>query len=301
MRVRFFGERHNPIMMADGEGDGGAGGAAPGPVPVAAAPEPAPTPEPAPAEPTAAAPTAPTPAPVLESPAAPARPDWKDARLAKQTAKLREAEETAAAATRQATESAAELARYRQQYGAQPPVAGAPAPTAAVPSADRLYTKAELDIETARAANIKVLNDKCEQMFDAGASQLGDQWKQRVAAAQNAFGEDLRQRPDFFEALTTLPNSAAVYSELAGDLNHFAEVLALSPTRLGMELAQLSVKVGNGPSPRQVSQAPAPITPIDGNASGGDGSDLGSVKDMGTYVKIRERQREERFARGGSR
>lgn len=232
-----------------------------------------------------------------EPPAPPkTRTPWTVKRIDQLTATSKAAAERAERAEAEAANYRSQVAAYEALYGKPEGAAGAPpaaAPAAADPAA-RTYTQAEVQEEARRIASLQTLNTKCETLFNDGAKKHGDAWKAQVDAAGQAFGADLRQRGDFFQALTDLPNGADVYHQLTGDLDHFAEVLAMGPVQLGMELAGLSAKANAKPKGPAVSRAPAPIEPIDG--SGGNGDTPLEKLSMADYAKVREKQREERMA-----
>lgn len=76
--------------------------------------------------------------------------------------------------------------------------------------------------------------------------------------------EDLSRRPDFLEAITSLPNAADVYYALGKDPDEAAHILGLSPVKMAIELAKVSAKAAR---PKPQSKAPAPIEPISKTAS----------------------------------
>lgn len=270
-----------PAPGGAGEGgEGGDGGAAPPPAAGAegGAGDPPPAPEPK-----------------------PARIPWQNRRIDQLTARVSQAEERNAELEREAQAARERAAAYEALYGRaeDPPAGGAPPPPPAggaapptSPTGERLYTKTELEAEAARVANVNRLNERIEGVFNAGATAHGKAWTERVNAAGAAFGTDLQKRPDLFEALTALPNPEAVYFQLAGDLDHFADVLAMPPIQLGMELARLSVAAGGTVKPQRLSNAPAPITPVEGNGGGGGGGEETTEQ----YAERRERERAARYA-----
>lgn len=222
------------------------------------------------------------------------RVPWQNKRIDALTATAREAQEAREAAERRAADAEARAASYEALYGRPEGAPAAPAaPAAADPPGERRYTQSELQAEAARIAAANVLNQRCENLFDEGAKAHGKTWTERVNAAAQAFGADLQKRPDVFEAITALPNGPDVYHELAGDLDHMAEVLSMGPVQLGMELARISARVGAKSKGPKVSSAPAPIDPIDGNGGGETPLDKLPMED---YVKQREQQRAARYA-----
>jgi hypothetical protein len=274
-----------PAPGGAGEGgEGGDGGAAPPPAAGAegGAGDPPPAPEPK-----------------------PARIPWQNRRIDQLTARATAAEERAAQLERDAAAARERAAAYEALYGRSddPPAGGAPPPpppppgAGAAPRTDgaRVYTQAELDAEVARAANLRVLNDRCETMFQSGGTKHGKDWSNRIQAAGQAFGPELAKRADFFDALTGLPNPEDVYFALVGDLDHLADVLTMPPVKMGMELARLSVENGAAPvrQPR-LSNAPPPIVPVENGAGGGSGAQGEETTEQ--YAARREREREARFA-----
>lgn len=238
-------------------------------------------------------------APPGEPPPPPKRTDWKQGRIDKLTAQQREAQERADAAEKRAKDAEERAAAYEALYGKPD---GAPAPAAAAAPAggypvndkgERLYTQAELDAQSRVNAETTRLNEKLETMFEDGEKAHGDSWKSRVSEAGQAFGPELQKRPDFFQALTKLPNAIDVYHQLAGDLDHMNEVLAMGPVDLGMELAKLSTAAAAKPKGAGVSKVPAPITPIE--AVSDSEVDLAKA-DMQTYSSVRQAQMEARHA-----
>ncbi len=79
--------------------------------------------------------------------------------------------------------------------------------------------------------------------------------------AAEIFGQEMAAKPHFLEALTDLDNSAQVYHDLTGDPDRLEALLAMSPVKMGAELARLSTKLAAKPAV-VVSRAPAPITPL---------------------------------------
>lgn len=183
--------------------------------------------------------------------------DWKD----RQIEKLRGREATAAQELKEAKDRAA---------AAEALLAAAPEERAGVlEEQTRERIRKEESEKVRQEAYYKGINAGLEKMDAAGKVAFKDTWDDRIAQARDAFREDLVARPDFLEAVTDLPNSAAVYHELAGDPDKFEAMLALPPHKMGMELARLSDKLAK-PAPRQVSRAPAPIVPL--NRGGGERS-----------------------------
>jgi hypothetical protein len=182
-------------------------------------------------------------------PERPARKDWRQQRFDKLTAERKAAEERAAAAEERAK-------ALEALYGNQDAPEGAERP--------KLYTEAEVQARAKEVARITDLNTRADRLFDDGSTKFGKDWTARIAQVNEAFGSDLAQRADIFDAITKLPNAADVYYALGGDLDHLAHVLDLSPVELGMELKGLSDKLAK-PKAAPISRVPPPIRPLERN------------------------------------
>lgn len=228
-----------------------------------------------------------------ELPPRPQRVPWQAKRIDALTGQAKAEKERADRLEAELAAARERNASYEALYGrSEDPPASAPAPAA--PGGARTYTEAEVQAEAQRIAKLQTLNQRLETLFDEGAAKHGDSWKNQVNQAGQAFGRDLQQRVDFFEAVSKLPNAVDVYHALTGDLDHMSDVLAMGPLDLGMELANMSAKIAAKPKAPAVSKAPAPIEPIDGAGGGSSSDDLGKMS-MEDFAKARERQREERF------
>lgn len=283
------------LTASDGEDEGGAGGAPPADPPAAADPPEGDSPP----EAGAGAEGGDGGNDDPPAPPKPQRTPWQAKRIDALTAQARAAQEEADRLRAENQQAAQQLAAYKALYGDNAAPA-APGPAAAPPApagAERTYTQTELHAEAQRIAALNTLNQKCETLFDQGAKTHSASWNDRVNQAGQAFGKDLLNRVDFFEALTKLPNAVDVYHELAGDLDHMSDVLAMGPLDLGMELSRMSATLNTKPKAPPVSRAPAPIEPIDGGGS--NASDDLAKMSMNDFAKTREKQREERMkARG---
>lgn len=170
----------------------------------------------------------PSPAPAKPTPA-----DWRDRRIATLTARLREAEQRAP-----------EVA---------PTVAD---PAAATPDIDRLANE--------RAGQIAAQAEftrRCNETALAGRGAFGEaQFNSRVQALQTLV--DLQSPADvgafnqFLDAAIETGEGPRLLHNLGADLNEASRIMALSPARMGIELAKLAGR------PAEVSNAPRPVTPV---------------------------------------
>ena len=165
-------------------------------------------------------------------------------------------------------------------------------------TAPRTYTEDEVREMVAKAATSKAGEDAllkaCNDLFDKGVEAHKDGFLKARDSLMKAMGEQLVGRPDFLEALTELPNGHEVYYHLGNDLDHAAELMALSPARMAVKLSQISADLAK-PRGKPVSAAPAPITPVRGGAK----TELDITDpdlDMAEFVRRRNAQ-DPRFVR----
>lgn len=174
--------------------------------------------------------------------AAPRKTNWRD----RQIIKLR----------KQAVDAAKERDEARAALEAR---------TKAGETGDGLVSKEEAKKEALeefrREAYVKDLNAACDRMDEAGVKQYPKTWASRVKEAAEIFGDEMQAKPAFLEAVTALPNAAAVYYELSGDPDRFEALLNMAPHRMGIELGQISARLAT-PATRRTSKAPDPIKPI---------------------------------------
>lgn len=188
-----------------------------------------------------------------EEPAAEAAPppkkDWRE----RQIAKLREKEKA----------KDAELEELRKRAeAAEALLAASPEERAAAGGdRDRDEIRKEVAEQVRQEQYYKRLNDGLERMDEAGKVAFKGSWDDRIAEAREALRDEIIARPEFLEAVTDLPNAAAVYHELAGDLDRMEAVLKMPAHKMGMELARISDKLA-APAPKPVSKAPKPIKPL---------------------------------------
>lgn len=207
-------------------------------------PTPAPTPEPGP-EPTPEPTPEPEPPaegepePVPPAAAAP-KSDWKDRRIAKLTARLRERE------------------------AAPAPVAPGPEQKALVPGTPEFEAEVERRAATRasqEAAAIQFGKD-CEATAKAGKAAYAD-FDDRVNNLKQVYDPTSQDEVVAYNTFLALAietgEGAKIIHQLGGDLDEAQRILALSPTKMAMELTKMAT--GAGPK-REVSQTPKPITPI---------------------------------------
>lgn len=158
----------------------------------------------------------------------------------------------------------------------------------------KLYTEDEvrsrINSESTLKAKAERTNERLENLFETGTKAYKD-FGTRVEGYVKAFGsEALAQRPDFFEAVSELPNGADVIHNLSGDLDHMAEFLEMPAYKMGMALKELSMTLAK-PKSASVSKAPAPIVPLETKNNSELALDDPKLP-MAEYVRRRQADRE---------
>lgn len=130
------------------------------------------------------------------------------------------------------------------------------------------------------------LTEASNRVYEQGKSAHPDF---DVAVRQIVQVADLSQRPDFIEAVTSLPNAPEVYYFLGKNPDEAAHVLSLTPVKMAIELAKVSAQVGR---PKAQSKAPAPISPVGKSAA--PSADLSDDLPIDEWMKRREAMRQKR-------
>ena len=167
------------------------------------------------------------------SPLAPApKPDWRDKRIAKLTAQLREIEKSAAA---------------RQT------VSGTTAPS----------DTAAIDARVAELAELRAAQQLFERdalaLIEAGRASYPD-FNDRVQAFASLQSTDPSENAKYTQLLQAVMDTGEgpkLLHSLGGDIEEAERLMRLSPTKLGIELARMATKVAE-----PVSSAPKPIRPV---------------------------------------
>ena len=194
------------------------------------------------------------------------RVPWFERRIDEVTAARREAE-------RERDALRAMLQQQRDPAQQQQPGAQQPQPQAQPDP----YKLAE------EIAQRRALDEAANRTYEAGVASHGEQFVTAVRTLQQV--TDLSQKPDFIEAVTSLPNAADVYFHLGSNPDEAAHVLRLPPVKMAMELARLSAAVGK---PKPASRASAPITPV--GRSSTPSSDLTDDLPIDEWMKRRQAQ-----------
>lgn len=141
-------------------------------------------------------------------------------------------------------------------------------------------------LATAKAAEMvkaQQFDAKCNAIYSSGTTEYGD-FDQTLANFTMLGGLS----PQLLEAVTQLPDAHKVLHSLGQDMDTAARILALPPMPMAIELAKLSV------SPRKaapVSNAPKPISPIDGSPRGEPDPDKMNYSEWETWREAQLKKR----------
>lgn len=203
-------------------------------------------------------------------------PKWAVDRIAELVAKRKSAEDRAEAVRLENESLQRELQQLRGQPGAEgtPNGTGAPAPAAPSPAGDaNLHPNIQKLAET-MAENIarerlaqQSLADRVQTVEAAGQKEFGDEFDRSVRNLSMAGVGS----PAFLEAVTAVPGAEKVLRYLGSGehIEEAARIARLPPIQMGIELMRISgdaIKTYT----KQVSAAPAPIAPLEGQGSSND-------------------------------
>lgn len=204
-------------------------------------------------------------------------PDNASRGVQKRIDKLRERERDAltkaAAAEARAAAAEALLAAAR---GEVEPDAEKPAPKT---SSDRVYTKAELEAETQRAASELVarntFNQKCNDVAESGSKEFGAKFGASIDALKDVgLISDDPQDVAFLSDVLDTDAPAKVLHHLGQNPDEAERIAGLSATRRAVALDRLAVQLAEvKPKPKPLSKVPAPIAPV-GSARGAKEIDI---------------------------
>ena len=159
-----------------------------------------------------------------------------------------------------------ELETYRALLAAQgklPEADSAPA-TAAQHSSSMTPGSAEWQAavrqEAAQLAQREAFNRDCNAIADQGQQKYGEAFKESVANL-NALG---MMTESVIQAAMATGAAPDVLNHLGSDVDEAARITALPPVQMAVELTKLASRLSGPKEAKQVSRAPAPITPISG-------------------------------------
>jgi hypothetical protein len=212
------------------------------------------------AEPQVIDPQTPTVEPAVVEPEVRQQPDtsWVPKRISEITAARRAAEQ-------RAEQAEAEVARLRA--GQQQPIDGQQTqkPDQSVDQLARAY--AERMVRDQREQD--TMKSRIDAINEAGAKEFGDDFEKSV---QNLNMAGIGG-PEFLKVLTSIdgPEKVVTWLGKSENLNEAMRLASLDPLQMGIEMMKLSSKAAKALS-KQISKAPAPISPVDGSGSSSDGA-----------------------------
>jgi len=182
------------------------------------------------------------------------QPDWAIKRISKITAQKHEAE-------RQAEATRQELAALKAAYETQGFTPQAETPATLTPA----EVERRANEIAAQRLHEQTFNQRCNNVAEAGKKEFTDFQKSvdtLVSAGVMNNG--------FLEVATQLPDSHKVLQYLGKNPEKAMAIAEMPPVTMALELAKLAGEAGKLTS-RPVSNAPAPIDPIDGKGGGPSG------------------------------
>jgi hypothetical protein len=162
-------------------------------------------------------------------------------------------------AAREAAEARVrELEAIVQGHASADPAAPAPAPAQPAP---RTFTEAEVAQRAAEIAAANEFNNRCNAIFEEGVKAYGQDF-QKAVGNLNTAGLISLEDQTLLRAVMDSDNPALVLNHLGKDPGEAQKLLAMSPYKMGAELARMSERLSKPAQPAPISKAPAPITPI---------------------------------------
>lgn len=232
------------------------------PEPLIVAKEPAPEPTAADAAPTEGGDT---PAPAVK----PSRlPEWAEKKLAEATFEARENKRRA----KELEDKVAALEAGNKPVVEAPTAADADAARANAP-AGGYKTQADFDRAVAQEADRRAsaiaqqreadaFNSRSNEVYSAGKTAFGEDFD---AAAQNLRAVGAMNK-DVLDLVFETEDPSKVLYELGSDPDRAAAIIAMPPAKRALEIAKMSVAAPAKPTPVPLSNAPRPVTPVDGSA-----------------------------------
>jgi hypothetical protein len=223
----------------------------------------------------------------------PKLPDWAEKKLAESSFEAREAK-------RRAKELEDKVAAYEAVEKAR--AAAPPAPNAADDAAARANapdggykSQAEFDAAVAAEAGRREAAARAQQAaeaFDAKCNAAYAKGKETFAddfdgAVKNLQSVGAMQR-EVLDLVLETEDPAKVLYELGSDPDKAAALIAMPPAKRALEIARIAVVPPPKSKPANLSNAPRPVTPVDGSAR--VSSEPSDEDDDETFFRKREAQ-----------
>ncbi len=212
----------------------------------------------------------------------PAKPDWRDLRLAKLTGQLKETREQLAKVTTTAGNSS----------------------TTVPPATPPALTEADIDAKAAALVAQQQFNERCAQVAKTGHEVFGqDKFQGRVEAILQTFDRADPQQMGAYhrllEAAMDTGKGHEILYALGGNQNEAARLMELSPVKLGLEVAKLAAA-----AEQPLTGAPKPISPVGTRGATPTAiapDDKDSADKLSTEAWMKARQMQIDARRGASR
>lgn len=219
---------------------------------------------------------------------------WFQKRIDELTAKRHEEARARQVAEQRAQEAQAALAvlLQGQQQSDQAETAQQPQNRPQQPQAEPL-TQEQIRAEAAKLVAAQSFDNACNDVFQKGKAEFQD--FETSIKTLGAAGVIDNQNPQFLQAALETEAPHKVLQHLGKNPEEAMRIASMNPIRQAIELDRLAQKLAK-PTPKPISKAPEPITPISGN--GGDDSGPSENDSMDSFVAKRNKQREARRAAG---
>lgn len=205
--------------------------------------------------------------PVAETPPV-HKPDWRDKELGRRKRRLDE-EVTRAEAAEARAKRAEDLAEALSKQPPAEPADGEQPPPAPRQPQERVYTKAELDAEADRRANIKLEQTVFQRDFASAVESANkafgkDKVNDAIARISDLGGLDV----DHLNLVLGTDDPGKVLFELGSKPEEFQRIMDLPFNKRVVEFAKMGLKTET--PVRQPSNTPPPVEPIGGGGGSPD-------------------------------
>ena len=106
-------------------------------------------------------------------------------------------------------------------------------------------------------AALESFNAACNRVADQGAKEFTDFASARDTL-NSAYGETIQRRPEFLEAVVTVPDGHKVFYHLGKNPQEAERILNMAPIPMAMEIGRIAATLSK-PVDRAISSAPSPI------------------------------------------
>lgn len=167
---------------------------------------------------------------------------------------------------------------------------------AADPDKENALTEEEVEKRAEEKATAKQLRREFEQASDRlfkAAVKTDKEFQTKI----NALADDIGFIPShMIGILDDLDNGGDILVYFTGNADEAQEIYEMSPAKAAVKLAKLSAKLETAakPKPKEISKVPDPAETIKGGNKSPDVLPKNPTADMANFVRVRQRQAEER-------